>query len=650
VLTGTHASAQAPLRVLDVPYIAQSEALCGGAAAAMVLRFWGAREVSAESFAALVDARAGGIRTDDLTDDLRRRGWNVVGAAGRVELLDRELVAGRPAIVLIEDRPRAFHYVVVVSATPDAVLFHDPARSPYRAMPRAEFERRWSVADWWMGIVTPGPGAASAEPQPTAASGRRGVTHPATAGDACQASVSDAAAAAASGDFARAERVLASASCPPAILFRELGGVRAQQRRWPEALELAESALAAAPGDEIARRLAGTARFVQNDGAGALVDWNAVNEPRVDTLQIEGLRRTRVPTVLSAAGVEPGRLVTPASLVHARRRLALVPAVSGATVDYRPAPGGLAEVHALVVERPLVPTSAPALAGLAAPAAFARTVNVALGSPSGGGDRVDLSWRFWEGQPRLAADYHAPAPWGGTWGVGASWERQPFDLVSLPTAERRSARATWSEWVAPQVRVAVRGGADRWIARQETLGFAGGTLGFASLGDRARAQLDLDAWWGGAQPFSSLQGLVVLQSSTARRGFNLSSTAGLGRMGDSASPEIWYGGDTGRARPVLLRAHRLLRDGVMAADRIGRSLLHATVEGQYWWSARRFPVGAAVFADTVWLDRRAMPGTRRDVDVGVGVRAQVPGAGDVRVDVARGLTDGHLRASIGFQP
>ena len=40
--------AQPSSRALDVLYVAQSEALCGGAASAMVLRYWGARGVGAE--------------------------------------------------------------------------------------------------------------------------------------------------------------------------------------------------------------------------------------------------------------------------------------------------------------------------------------------------------------------------------------------------------------------------------------------------------------------------------------------------------------------------------------------------------------------------------------------------------------------------
>jgi hypothetical protein len=36
--------------LLDVPFVAQTEALCGGASVAMVQRYWGAREVSAADF------------------------------------------------------------------------------------------------------------------------------------------------------------------------------------------------------------------------------------------------------------------------------------------------------------------------------------------------------------------------------------------------------------------------------------------------------------------------------------------------------------------------------------------------------------------------------------------------------------------------
>src|SRR5687768_13235428 len=139
------AQAPRPIPLLDVPFISQSELLCGGAAAAMVLRYWGERAISAESFAHLVDRSAAGIRTDVLMGDLQRRGWDATGVAGRDDLVRRELAEGRPVVALIEDRPGTFHYVVVVAWPQRGVVFHDPARNPFRVMPSAEFVRRWQA-------------------------------------------------------------------------------------------------------------------------------------------------------------------------------------------------------------------------------------------------------------------------------------------------------------------------------------------------------------------------------------------------------------------------------------------------------------------------------------------------------------------------
>src|SRR5687767_15861202 len=91
-----------PLSLLDVPFISQSEALCGGAAAAMVLRYWGERGLNAESFAHLVDRSAAGIRTSTLVGELRSRGWNAAAIAGDHSNIANELNRGRPVLTLIE--------------------------------------------------------------------------------------------------------------------------------------------------------------------------------------------------------------------------------------------------------------------------------------------------------------------------------------------------------------------------------------------------------------------------------------------------------------------------------------------------------------------------------------------------------------------
>jgi hypothetical protein len=52
----------APASAVHVPFVAQGPLLCGGAAAAMVERFWGARGVYGEDYQHLVRADEGGIR------------------------------------------------------------------------------------------------------------------------------------------------------------------------------------------------------------------------------------------------------------------------------------------------------------------------------------------------------------------------------------------------------------------------------------------------------------------------------------------------------------------------------------------------------------------------------------------------------------
>ncbi len=258
-----HATAQT-LSLLNVPFLTQSEALCGGAAAAMVLRFWGADGLTSESFADLVDQSASGIRTDALRGDLIRRGWNAVAVEGDPAIIARELDAGRPTIALVEDRPGTYHYVVVVGWHARGVVLHDPARAPYRVMSVDEFDRRWRAARQWALLVTPGD--------------RSVVTPPASVPEtsavaaealSCDVAVSRGIEQARRSELDAAERTLSAAlACPGVAALRELAGVRALQRRWPEVVELASSVVATTPDDRYAWQLLATGRFVTNEPVG----------------------------------------------------------------------------------------------------------------------------------------------------------------------------------------------------------------------------------------------------------------------------------------------------------------------------------------------------------------------------------------------
>ena len=70
------AASTGPPAALQVPYLPQSVLLCGGAAVAMVERWWGRRGVYAQDFADLVRPAEGGILTTDLVPATRRRSAN----------------------------------------------------------------------------------------------------------------------------------------------------------------------------------------------------------------------------------------------------------------------------------------------------------------------------------------------------------------------------------------------------------------------------------------------------------------------------------------------------------------------------------------------------------------------------------------------
>jgi len=79
LLSLTAGAASAPL---DVPYLPQTGDLCGGAAAAMVFRYWGDAHAAVAPFASLVDKSAHGIATSALVASVRASGWAVVEYSG----------------------------------------------------------------------------------------------------------------------------------------------------------------------------------------------------------------------------------------------------------------------------------------------------------------------------------------------------------------------------------------------------------------------------------------------------------------------------------------------------------------------------------------------------------------------------------------
>jgi hypothetical protein len=633
----------ASLSLLDVPYISQSEALCGGAAAAMVLRYWGASGVAAEDFAPLVDRSKAGIETTALARAIRDRGYDVRPASGTVELVQGELARGRPVIALIEDRPDAFHYVVVVGWHERAVVLHDPARTPYVLMRPAEFERRWAAADRWMLAVVPGEWPATADSVPPVRVPEDG------AGSSCSALVAEGVRLAEQKDLTSAERVLTNAAyqCSGAAPLRELAGVRLLQRRWPEVGDLAGRAVEIDPADAHAWRLLATARYIGGDHRGALDAWNRVGEPAVDLVTVLGLQRTTHRSVERFLGIRSGRVLTRDRSDRATRRLDELPAAAMTRLEYLPRAAGTAEVRAHVVERNVVPRGMLTWVGIGLRAAASREISAAAASLARGGERLEGSWRFWPHRPAASIGLHVPGR-PGVFSLELLWEHQPFTDTAVADARRLATQARLADWASGDVRWEGRGGYARW-EEQGSFGMLGGSTRFERGRLRVGASVDV---WLGASRFVLGSAQAGWRSSRDRQGFVLDLEGSLETIQREAPLDLWRAGDTGHARPTLLRAHPVLQEGRLRVDRLGRHLAQGTAETQHWWRpAGAIALGAAAFVDVARTSGRLAAGSLTDADVGGGIRLALPGrTGLFRVDIAHGLRDGRNALSVSWTP
>ena len=103
-LAGRPTAAQT-LTVPAVPYLPQPEALCGGAALTMVLRYWGLPDVRPEDFAGSLTAEGTGIPTDELRRLAEARGFQAFAFSGGRPEAVWHLDKGRPLIALLSTAP-----------------------------------------------------------------------------------------------------------------------------------------------------------------------------------------------------------------------------------------------------------------------------------------------------------------------------------------------------------------------------------------------------------------------------------------------------------------------------------------------------------------------------------------------------------------
>lgn len=626
----------------------------------MVFRFLGDRHADVQQFQPLVDTAAGGIVDTVLVDAIRARGWHATRLEGSVETIRTEVAAGHPVILLIADRPARYHYVVAVGADETQVFVHDPTWGPARPIGIAELVRRWEPTGFWTLLVTAG----DAVTRSIAAEPAHEPRQSAVVSTACDRRLEEALDEIATRGPGAADGVLVSLTrqCPTASgPFRELAGVRFSQQRWREAAQLAMQAVERNAGDVYAWDVLGSSRFILNDESGALEAWNHIDKPRLDSVQISGLTRTRYALLARFAALTPNTLLTAGRLSIAERRLRALPDRLATSIAYRPDNDGFATVNVAIVERPQWPHSLIDWTAIGVQAAVNREVTLAVPGNTGQGELWEGSWRWWSQRPRAAVSFSAPRTGrlAGIWRLDGSWEAQTYrQSTSAPSdirQEQTHGALSFSNWVAPDLRVEAFSGLDAWSGsgRRLRTGFVGGGVDRRWLGDRV-ALSGTGTLWGAAESssFRSASLRAAGRSSGEQTALVLLAD-GRADFASAAAPlAIWPGAGDGRARAGLLRAHPLLEDGVIDGPVFGRRVQSGTLELQRWFGRPQIPrIGMAIFADAATAQARleGTSGPAFQLDAGVGLRLRVPGSErTLRVDYAHGLRDQANALTVGI--
>jgi predicted double-glycine peptidase len=647
---------------MDVPFLPQTDALCGGAAAAMVLRYWGDAHADVQEFAPLVDRRAGGIVSGALVDAVRARGWRAERIESSLSALTTRVRDGQPVIVLVPERGNRYHYVVVTGASDDAIVVHDPSWGPWRSIRAPEFERAWRAAGFWSLVILPPATRTAAALAPAATGAADPSPVPASA---CDEKLGLAVAEIRRRGFEHADELLGQvrAECPTAAgPLRELSGVRFAERRWHDAAALARAALERDPQEVYALDVLGSSLFMQEDSVGALRAWNRIDKPRVNLVRIDGVRRTRHQAIAEVLGIHPNMLLKAAVFERARRRVSELPDQSTARLGVRPEADGFATVDVVVAERATIPSDAAQWVGAGVRAVIDREVGAAVPGVTGQGEVWSASWRWWTHRPRAAVGFAAPrlGRLPGVWRVEGSWQAETYAgdgtfAAALLRETRTRGVLSVSDWLSGSVRYALTAGLDSWTGDRKAASI-GGSIERRLRSDRVSVSIEGSRWIAitGGRDFDSVGTRLLARSSQETRGWVYLGSIGAERVSDAAPFALWPGAGDGHARVRLLRAHSLLDDGIISlsgTSAFGRTLAYGSAEGQRWFERPSLlRVGAAGFVDVARASRRAVPGIEpAQVDVGAGLRVKVPGsAGILRVDVAHGLRDGATALTLGW--
>ncbi len=439
-------------------------------------------------------------------------------------------------------------------------------------------------------------------------------------------------------------------SPPEAVILRERAAAHFLEEEWSQSAAWARAALEIAPKDDHARSILAASLFLSGDREGALEAWNVRGEPTLDRVEIGGLARTRQEVFYRYLAVTTGEVLSSETFRKVKKRVADLPTLSRARVSYEPLSGGRAKLVASVSERSVFdPLEVLLLRGSVDALAY-RTVRATLSSPTGGGERLEAGFRWWENRPKLWLSFTSPGMLGlpGIGSIEGYSERQTYALSGasgLVEESWRGARLSFGDWLSSRVKA-------QWgvgFHQEDSLGSwvaLGGAIEQHFAKDRVSLRANASQWisTGGAGSFpeagvSAAARLVEKESWFARARLDFRSVT------EEAPFAVWPGAGSDNARPLLLRGYPLLDDGVIRGEGFGPRLLHGSFEaGRTLWNPRIVRLGLATFVDWARVFGRD---ARTLWSPGVGLRIDMLGR-VLRVDGATALGRGGFILSAGW--
>jgi hypothetical protein len=382
-------------------------------------------------------------------------------------------------------------------------------------------------------------------------------------------------------------------------------------------------------------------------------------DPIVASISVEGLRRTPRRVLLTLTGVRPGQRLSSGGLLHAARRIEEFPTSTQSSLRSTPTTTGVTALTAEVHERHLLPSDWIDLTSVIAHALITRTIRINISAPFSHGDLWQPALRWPRARRLVGLDVSVPVPGGvkGLLRVETFRERQTYARPSESSGQfeevRRRFGASYGDWVNGYLRL--EGGAFADHLNGEQYLALKGVATTRLWRDHVVTHLRGDRWFspGADHPgHYTLDAVVDWRSTTADDRPQWKLRTGAAMASADAPLALWPGAGSSLDRTALLRARPLIRRHIVSGEMFGRRLAFASIERQHpVWRSARGAAALAAFVDAgqAWDRLDDAPDSPLEVDAGGGVRVGRPGdVSQVRVDVAVGLRDGRVRASIGY--